>query len=114
MIDILATYREEKNNAKLIELPDGFFDMAKDYLGSLQAETSDTDFEEELRSQDINSSSRALEMLSDLRLKKILKGAIADAYRKEPVHGKDHFTSKELKLYVDIVKGIKEIKGTHS
>jgi len=112
MIDILATYREEKNNAKLVELPPGFFDLADQAIKDMQAEEIGGEFGADIKAQNINSSSRSLEMLSDLRLKKVLKGAIADAYREEPQHGKDHFTSKELILYRNIVSGIKEIKGT--
>jgi len=77
----------------------------------MQAEEAEGDLEEELKAQNVNSSGRALVLLSDLRLKKVLKGAIADAYRVKPEHGRDFFTGKERKLYENIVQGIKEIKG---
>ena len=111
MIDIQATYHQEKNNSKLVELPPGFFDQADQALHEMQSEELDGEFGSEIKAQNIQSSSRALELLSDLRLKKVLKGAIADAYRAKPEHGKDFFTSKELILYRNIVSGIKEIKG---
>jgi len=111
MIDILATYREEKNNAKLVELPDGFFDQATQAIAKMQAEEANGDLEEELKAQNINSAGKALVMLSDIRIKKVLKGAIADAYRAKPEHGRDFFTGKEKILYANIVSGIREIKG---
>lgn len=112
MINILATYREEKNNQKLVELPDKFFDLADQSLHEMQSEEIEGEFAEDIKAQNINSASRALEMLSDIRIKKILKGAIADAYREEPQHGKDFFTEKERRLYGAIVSGIREIKAT--
>lgn len=111
MIDILATYREEKNSSRVIELPNEFFDKADGILVRLKAERPETDVEAELIKQEVNSSNRALEMLSDLRIKKVLKGAIADAYRSKPEHSYDKFTTKERALYENIVSGIKGIKG---
>jgi DNA replication initiation complex subunit (GINS family) len=114
VIDILSTYREEKNNPKLTELPPGFFDLADQALHDMQSEDIDGEFGQAVKAQNIKSSARSLEMLSDIRLKKVLKGAIADAYREKPEHGKDFFTSKEKILYANIVSGIREIKGTKS
>lgn len=111
MIDILATYRAEKGDSKLIELPENFFTQAQEAIQIMQAEETDTELERELMAQDINSSKRAIELLSDLRIKKILKGAIADAYRAKPEHDRDFFTAKERGLYEAIVGGIKEIKA---
>lgn len=111
MIDIIATYREEKNNPKLVELPPGFFDLADQALHEMQSEEMEGEFGQEIKAQNIQSASRSLETLSDIRIKKILKGAIADAYREKPEHDKDFFTSKEKVLYANIVSGIREIKG---
>lgn len=111
MIDILATYREEKNNAKLVELPENFFHLADQAIHEMQEEELDGEFGLEIKAQNIQSASRSLEMLSDIRIKKILKGAIADAYREKPEHHKDFFTSKEKVLYANIVSGIREIKN---
>ena len=110
-IDILKTYRLEKDAHALIDLPSGWFDQAQGFIQQMQSEQPESDLEADLREQEIKSSLMALNLLSDLRIKKVLKGAIADAYRKEPQHGNDHFTSKEKKLYGDIIAGIREIRA---
>lgn len=110
-IDIQKTYRQEKDAHALIDLPSGWFDQAQGFIQQMQSEQPESDLEADLGRQEIQAAIRALELLSDLRIKKVLKGAIADAYRKEPEHGADHFTSKEKKLYGDIVAGIREIKA---
>ena len=110
-IDIVKTYRKEKDSHKLLELPPGWFDQADESIRLMQSEQPGSDLEADLGRQEILSAIRSLELLSDLRIKKVLKGAIADAYRKEPEHGNDFFTDKESKLYKNIVAGIKEIKG---
>jgi len=104
-IDIVKTYRQEKGSHALIELPPGWFDLAQESIREMQLEDGG------LISQEALSAIRSLELLSDLRIHKVLKGAISDAYRKDPMHENDFFTAKEARLYRNIVSGIREIRG---
>jgi DNA replication initiation complex subunit (GINS family) len=106
-MDIFKIHRSEKDSHSLIELPEGFFDsMQDDFKGRMQTDTDPIGREALLNEMHL------LNMLSDLRIKKILKGAIADAYRQEPQHDKDNMTHKERVLYDSIVAGIRDLKAS--
>ena len=109
-MDLLKTYRDEKASHNLIELPDDFFDQARVELDRLNGPI-ETEIESVLMQQELKSSIRALNALSDLRINKVLKGAIADAYRKTPEHALDKMLPREKKLYQAVVDEIKEVKA---
>jgi DNA replication initiation complex subunit (GINS family) len=103
--------RAEKDQTRLVELPESFHDVVRANLESLKStlETGDA-LEQSLAEQDIKTSLLVIKNLMDIRIKKVIKAAVSDAYRLKPEHDNDPMLPEEMELYLAITSGIGRIK----
>jgi DNA replication initiation complex subunit (GINS family) len=104
--------RAEKNDLRLLELPKNFFVQVKYDISILEvslktAHENDADIIE----QNIITAKRSLTNLIDLRIKKVIKSAVSDAYRAKPEHVADKMEPDERELYEAIISGISKLRG---
>ena len=101
MKDITKFLRAEKLDARLTELPDNFYPAMESEVNRLISEGAEID--EVLRLKATIQRTKAI------RIKKIIRAALADAVLSEPKHTKEHFQPKERAFYEAIIRGAKEI-----
>lgn len=110
-MDFSSLVRSEKDQIRIIELPEQFHDVAKSYIESLKSPLESSDeLEQAMLESDITNSIRSLKNLMDLRIKKVVKAAVSDAYRIKPEHNQDSMLPEEMELYLAITGGIGRIK----
>ena len=111
-MDLTQLARAEKDSNLLQKLPENFYEVAKREIANQEqaASEAESDIEQMILQENVTSSRRAFQNLKIIRVKKILKIASADAYRKEPEHANDFMQECERLLYNNIITGISNIK----
>ena len=109
-LSILA--RTEKTSNLLQKLPENFYEVAKGAISIQEQEASlaESDIEQMILRENVTADRRALQNLKTIRIKKIIKIAVLDAYREEPEHARDYMQECERPLYNNIITGILNIK----
>jgi DNA replication initiation complex subunit (GINS family) len=111
-MDLQTIARSEKASTPILELTENFYQVARAEI-SLQEQTAliaDSEGEAMLIKEAVISAQRALHNLTAIRIKKVIKAAVSDAYRKERKHGNDFMQPTERALYDNIIVGILNIK----
>jgi DNA replication initiation complex subunit (GINS family) len=109
-MDLTRQARSEKDSQVLLEIPENFYTVAyQDIMNQEQAVLQVSEVEATLLKDSIIADRRALKMISDLRIKKLVKAAVSDAYRVKPEHLLDHMLPNEKQFYDQTVAGIKNL-----
>lgn len=110
-MDFSQLVRSEKEANSCCELPESFHDVSRSETELLKAALDNGDgLEQMMLKSDISNGLRSLKNLMDLRIKKIIKAAVSDAYRSKPEHDHDSMLPEEMELYLAITSGIGRIK----
>ena len=100
-MDLTKLLRAERLDAKLIELPDNFYPVMESDVKQLISENAEI--------EDVLRLKSSIQRIKALRIKKIIRAALADAVLSEPRHAKDYFQPKERDFYEAIIRGAREI-----
>lgn len=111
-MDLTQLARTEKDSNLLQKLPENFYEVAKGEIAIQEQEASlaESDIEQMILRENVTTDRRALQNLKTIRIKKIIKIAVLDAYREEPEHASDFMQECERPLYNNIITGILNIK----
>ena len=91
--------RAERSDVKLTELPDGFYQAAKDEIEQMKGTA-------EL--EEILAYKSTVQRIASQRLKKVVRAAMSDAFLLVARHDKEHFQPRERAFYESIILGAKE------
>ncbi len=110
-MDLSKLSREEKDSQLLCKRPDNFYTVAKAQISDREAEARNlSGVELDLLKEAILADKRDLKNINDLRIKKLIKAAVSDAYRDEPKHRSDPMLLDEKEFYDSLVAGIKHLR----
>ena len=92
--------RAERIDAKLAELPDGFYQAVEAEIESMKGTA-------EL--EDVLLIKSTFQRIASQRIKKVVRAAMSDAFLAVPQHAKEHFQPKEREFYERIIEGARAL-----
>lgn len=110
-MDLSVLAREEKDSKELCKRQENFYKEASEQIRRMRDEAEHlSGSARDTFDEYILSDERAIKNIKDLRIKKLIKMAVSDAYRNKPVHAVDNMLSPECQLYESVVSGIRLLR----
>jgi DNA replication initiation complex subunit (GINS family) len=111
-MDLTLLARQEKASKTLLELDSNFYAVARNEIAGMEQDcklSSGTD--QEMLEFNVLADRRAIVSIADIRISKIVKFAVSDAYRSVQAHAQEFMLPEERDLYQSIIDIITIIRS---